>query len=583
MIPKNITRNHVLQAIKDVANEGIPSGRTSKKFSLLYNGRRYPPKLIVSRANVYANGHPLDSSLFSGGKETNSFLQKLGFTIEGEKGTSLRKRKQPRSRPRSTGSHQGIHCKQCKVQIEHFLTSLYGEVKRGYQFEVGVLPHLFLHSPFGRELQEIYKALQDYLGHQQFVRAAQLPPVDFYVPNPGFIVEFDEPQHFTVPRGLALSKYPHELTLGFSKEKWHRLCEQIKARDPDPVYRDEQRAWYDTLRDFLPTIVGLKPTTRLYARDQRWCELDPESPSDLARFKSYLTGCNDSLPVEVRADDSPCLARIIIAGVWDGDVDTARRVLNAVCEQWPEGVKVDCLITCGAFLYFEWPCDLPEIEDNLFPPPNALNLLQREAEAQCNCLLDGRLRTRLKKHVRYLTVGIDAHSEEPIISLSSTIIRHPHVELVTLIDLETGSYHWTGKSYPTSGQETGLLRVADIDSHFLELACGTVMILGCHDLSMFNPRGIAVTKAQWRQDTRRTFLNTAKSRKPKLVLHHPHTTDSVRTWLASWNRLSVELQSVERFIGAGRYHREEGVRSDLSDVLSATKQGASIDFVIHPC
>ena len=582
MIPKNITCDHVLRAIEEIAKEGIPPSRASKKFSILHEGRRYPPKLVVSRANVYANGYRLDSALFNGGKETNSFLQNLGFTIECEKGTPFWKKEQPRSKTRSTGAHQGVHCKQCKVQVEHFLTSLYGEVKFGHRLEVGVLPQHFQHSPFGRELQGIFKALQDYRGHQSFVRAAQLPPVDFYVPNPGLIVEFDEPQHFTLPRSLALSKYPDRLALGFSREKWQRLCEQTKAQDRDPAYRDEQRAWYDTLRDFLPSIMGLKPTVRLYAGDQRWCELDPKSPSDLAKFKSYLTGCGDSFSVEVRADPSPGLARIIIAGPWDGDVDIARSVLNSICEKWPQGVKVDCLVTCGAFLYFNWPDNLPRIEDNRSPPPNALKRLKREAEAQCKSLLDDQLRKQLKERARYLTIGIDAHAERAKVSLSSTSIHHPHVELVALIDLETGSYHWTGKSYPTPRQEAGLVRVADVESHFLDLSCGTVMILGCHDLSVFNPRGIATTKKPWRRDIRRTIFNAAKKRKPLLVLHHPHTTESVQTWAASWNRLRAELSSVHRFIGAGRYCNEKkGVRSDLDNVLAATKQGASIDFVIH--
>ena len=40
--------------------------------------------------------------------------------------------------------------------------------------------------------------------------------------------------------------------------------------------RDEQRAWYDTLRDLVPSIMGLQPTVRLYASDQVWCSLDPD-------------------------------------------------------------------------------------------------------------------------------------------------------------------------------------------------------------------------------------------------------------------------------------------------------------------
>ena len=89
MIPKNITREHVLKAINEIDKEGIPPGRASKKFSILHEGREYPPKLVVSLANVYANGHPLDSSVFNGGEETNSFLKNLEFTIGETKSTSV--------------------------------------------------------------------------------------------------------------------------------------------------------------------------------------------------------------------------------------------------------------------------------------------------------------------------------------------------------------------------------------------------------------------------------------------------------------------------------------------------------------
>ena len=52
---------------------------------------------------------------------------------------------------------------------------------------------------------------------------------------------------------------------------------------PSTRIRDEQRAWYDTLRDLVPSIKGLRPTVRLYARDRAWCSLDPDSKEDRSR------------------------------------------------------------------------------------------------------------------------------------------------------------------------------------------------------------------------------------------------------------------------------------------------------------
>ena len=101
-------------------------------------------------------------------------------------------------------------------------------------------------------------------------------------------MEFDESQHFTIPRKFTLEKYPAGLELGFSREKWIMLCKEINAKDNDPPYRDEQRAWYDTLRDFLPAILDLKPTVRLFAKDFIWCSLNPDDPKDIDKFRKMI-------------------------------------------------------------------------------------------------------------------------------------------------------------------------------------------------------------------------------------------------------------------------------------------------------
>ena len=78
--------------------------------------------------------------------------------------------------------------------------------------------------------------------------------------------------------------------LGFSAKRWMELCEHHDARDNAPPYRDEQRAWYDTLRDLVPSIKGMQPTVRLYARDRVWCSLDPDSRVDRERFSELMSG-----------------------------------------------------------------------------------------------------------------------------------------------------------------------------------------------------------------------------------------------------------------------------------------------------
>jgi len=81
MIPKNITKSNVLQAISKIDREGVPDRRQSTKYLLYYRGCDYPPKYVVALANEYANGELLDSELFGGGIETNGFLEGMGFEI----------------------------------------------------------------------------------------------------------------------------------------------------------------------------------------------------------------------------------------------------------------------------------------------------------------------------------------------------------------------------------------------------------------------------------------------------------------------------------------------------------------------
>lgn len=83
MIPTNITKTHLEQAIAEIDAEGIRKGRHSSTYDLVYQGKTYPPKLVISIANKYANGEELESGDFEGGKGTTAFqlLEEAGFEI----------------------------------------------------------------------------------------------------------------------------------------------------------------------------------------------------------------------------------------------------------------------------------------------------------------------------------------------------------------------------------------------------------------------------------------------------------------------------------------------------------------------
>lgn len=83
MIPSNIELQHLISAISEIDNKGIRKGRHSSTYDVVHRGGAYPPKLIVSIANRFANGKELDPNLFDGGIGTDCFniLEKNGFKI----------------------------------------------------------------------------------------------------------------------------------------------------------------------------------------------------------------------------------------------------------------------------------------------------------------------------------------------------------------------------------------------------------------------------------------------------------------------------------------------------------------------
>lgn len=81
MIPKNISRADVLDAIRRIDAEGIPKSRLSRTYNISFEGKFYPPKYVISLANNIANGSELPPYLFGSGVETNTFLRGLGFEI----------------------------------------------------------------------------------------------------------------------------------------------------------------------------------------------------------------------------------------------------------------------------------------------------------------------------------------------------------------------------------------------------------------------------------------------------------------------------------------------------------------------
>ena len=102
---------------------------------------------------------------------------------------------------------------------------------------------------------------------------------DAYFSEPyHFIFEFDELQHFTKYRERTFQFYPENIPLAYAPQKYKQFCQQhhtaalakgparfrrLTADFPYANGRAAQRAFFDTFRDWLPPLHGLKPTVRL--------------------------------------------------------------------------------------------------------------------------------------------------------------------------------------------------------------------------------------------------------------------------------------------------------------------------------
>jgi len=190
-------------------------------------------------------------------------------------------------------AEHSAHCRACKERVRELLTVIYGECRVNHSFPWPAQPEAYANTHIGNLLEQIRTALGDLRGHRDFIKSAEVPPCDYFISDPPFILEFDENQHFSRPRLVALSLYPYDTDIGFSVSRWVKICREIDAKDSEPLDRDERRAWYDTLRDLVPCVHGFRPTVRLYAADYPWCSLDAASADNRQAFVGLM---NHRLP-----------------------------------------------------------------------------------------------------------------------------------------------------------------------------------------------------------------------------------------------------------------------------------------------
>lgn len=243
--------------------------RPARSTFLLTNGKTYPAKFIRGLAYRLATGVELDPNVdYSGGTETARFFQ--GLSLAPQHGSAFipaapamiaeaapPSPAQPVPPPRGQPSSSAPQRRQepQKEALAALLRLRFGAVEREAKFPWLTVPPS---DQMDDTILAIYHALQGMRGYSTFASFGKPLCCDFFVPAERLVIEYDERQHFTVQRAKSLELYPPDLALGFDRQEWLTACRTIRATDPTPPYRDEQRAFYDGLRDILAARNGVR-------------------------------------------------------------------------------------------------------------------------------------------------------------------------------------------------------------------------------------------------------------------------------------------------------------------------------------
>jgi hypothetical protein len=249
--------------------------------------------------------------------------------------------------------------------------------------------------------------------------------------------------------------------------------------------------------------------------------------------------------------------------------------LNKFIQEVINKYEFEFLITPGGYLNFIFPSSL---SDNIkYARPNNIQL--NELKAAATKVIENFFKNiskpnyeKLKNIVDYMTIGIDGFN----------LTNPQHIELVAVYDLKKAKViQWTGKFYPTESQKRFLIKISDLDTHFINLNNQNVILLGCHDLNVFSPRGQANAKPDsWKRTTAEKFKKLCKESNSSIILQHPHTTDTPNIWNVAWRTIEKELPEIKHYASGINYFRPNGKpRGEIKSVLAKTKKGDVIDFM----
>ena len=273
-----VTSDHVREACRRLDEGDVVCRVPARNTFMELQGKTYPGKFIRGLAYEVAGGRRLNPNTdFAGGKETARFLTKLGFMVDYEPVSMLRQTPRQKSPPlnrtvRSITASKIVRLGviEQKRALQRVLEDRFDEITVNRPFDWLVVPGIHAECDLVRRLRE---RLALHRNFNNFSTPGRALRCDFYIPRANLIIEYDERQHFTEPRALALELYPPTLSLGFDAQRWLNACRKIRSRDNEPPYRDEQRAFYDALRDILSQANGTR-LIRIKHEDWDWSRPD---------------------------------------------------------------------------------------------------------------------------------------------------------------------------------------------------------------------------------------------------------------------------------------------------------------------
>ncbi len=567
----NITANDVKKAIElfDRTNENYPEPRNT---FLIYNNKKYPAKHIRGLAYLIANKKEISKSEYSGGQETATFFKKLGFTVQYKKDT-LKPTEKNKTITKQT--KQDEPCKPIskrlnvvsqKNAIQRLLQEHFGHIETEKKFDWLKTPD---QEKLPKEYSQIVKALLEYRNQNGFQKSNYQLPCDIVLEDYKLIIEYDENQHFSKARQIALENYSSTIKLHFSKEAWINACRKINAKDNSPIDRDEKRAFYDTVRDIEAFKHGYK-LVRIKHGDIDW-EVDgaEKQLKQIVSIHDNQNGINTKHKI----------ARLIVTGkqydkYGNPNISKMEKLIEKFLATEYQKRTYEFILTPGGFLTFDFPKSLQHDLDIVKAEQHSIALLQKEANSYIALFFESLnpiTLKKLKETADYFTIGIDGWNT----------VNDQVIELIAIYDLKKEeTIHWTGKFYPTERQKKYLITINDLDSHFIRLNNQKVLILGCHDLNVFNPRGQSVANPKgWRKQVADRFKSLCKKYNPEIILQHPHTTDTPNIWNLSWRTVEKELPNIKHFASGINYSNgDKPVRANIDKVLEKTKKGDVRDF-----